>query len=150
MSTIGQRIKALRIKNRLSLQELAELVGKSKGNISGYENDKYEPSAQTIISIAKYFNVSIDWLLNGVDFKDNNKTLDSSPSNTLKSKLELEILEMFRLLDERDKEDVFESIKFKYDRTLKRGTSKSLYSTYTNLENKDIKSETNNDDSGIA
>lgn len=150
MGTIGQRIKSLRIKNRLSLQELAELVGKSKGNISGYENDKYEPSAQTIISIAKHFNVSTDWLLNGVEFQDNNETCKESASNILKSKLELAMIEMFRLLDERDKEDVFESIKSKYDRTLKKGTSKSLYSTYTDLEGKDKKSETNDKDSGIA
>lgn len=149
MGTIGQRIKSLRIKNRLSLQELAELVGKSKGNISGYENDKYEPSARTIISIAKHFNVSTDWLLNGMEFQDNNETCEKSP-NILKSKLELAMIEMFRLLDERDKEDVFESIKSKYDRALKKETSKSLYSTYTDLEGKNKKSETTDKDSGIA
>ncbi|ASN72400.1 putative repressor protein [uncultured Caudovirales phage] len=149
MSTIGQRIKTLRTKNNLSLQELADLVGKSKGNISGYENDKYEPSAQTIISIAKYFGVSTDWILNGAEFQNNDYAPEESSNRVLISELESDMLQMFRLLDERDREDVFESIKSKYERTVKKGKTMSSYSTYTDTQ-KASKGDTNGKDSGIA
>lgn len=149
MSTIGQRIKQLRTKSSLSLQELADLVGKSKGNISGYENNKYEPTAQTIISIARYFGVSTDWVLNGEEFQNQNEESQDNEKSVSISELETDILEMFRLLDERDKEDVFESIRSKYDRTVKKGKQTSLYSTYTNTQEED-KGETDGKDSGIA
>ena len=147
MSTIGQRIKLLRTKNNLSLQELADLVGKSKGNISGYENDKYEPSAQTIISIAKHFKVSTDWILNGEEFQNQNDTTEEKVS-VPNSELESDLIQMFRLLDDRDREDVFESVKSKYERSVKKGSKTSLYSTYTDTQ--DENSDTNGKDSGIA
>lgn len=65
METIGTRIKNLRISKGLTLEYVSKSIGKSKGNISSYENNKYEPSAQTIISLATLFNVSTDYLLTG-------------------------------------------------------------------------------------
>lgn len=84
MDTIGKRIQVMRLKHNLSLQQLAEIVGKSKGNISGYENDKFEPSAQTIISLAEYFKVSTDWILKGTEFQNQNDTENENPFYTLK------------------------------------------------------------------
>ena len=119
MNTIGQRIKSLRIDKELSIQDFATAIGKSKGNISGYENDKYEPSAQTIIAIAKYFEVSIEWLLTGEEFQRQNDSRRFTSDGILLSKLEAEILQMFKLLDARDKEDIYELTKLKYHRSLK-------------------------------
>lgn len=65
METIGKRLRYLRDKHKLTQEKMAELIGKKKGNISNYESDNYEPSAQTIIAICKIFNVSADWLLFG-------------------------------------------------------------------------------------
>lgn len=98
MKTIGSRIKNLRLKHNLSIQQLAEIVGKSKGNISGYENDKFEPSAQTIIAIAEYFSVSTDWILKGEKFQNQNSSSpkksslseNSIPSLSKESKKDLE------------------------------------------------------------
>ena len=98
MKTIGSRIKNLRLEHNLSIQQLAEIVGKSKGNISGYENDKFEPSAQTIIAIAEYFSVSTDWILKGEKFQNQNSSSikkssfseNSIPSLSKESKKDLE------------------------------------------------------------
>lgn len=65
MKTIGERLKFLRKKRNLTSEQLAEAIGLKKGSISSYENDRYEPSAKTIISICNYFNISSDWLLTG-------------------------------------------------------------------------------------
>lgn len=67
MSTIGERIRNLRKLHGLSQDKLAELIDKTKSNVSGYENDKFEPSAQTIVALCKVFNISADNLLFGVD-----------------------------------------------------------------------------------
>lgn len=152
MSTIGERIKQLRTSKKLSQQDLANLVGKSKGNISGYENDKFEPSAQTIISISKYFNVSTDWILTGVEFQ--NQEVPSPTPQPLEvsiSEPELNMLEMFRVLDKKTQEETIEYITFKYERSIKKGKTMSSYSNYTD-NNEDEKSDTNgkNSTSGIA
>ena len=68
MNTIGERILSKRIELKMSMKELAEALGISKGNISGYEKNTFEPSAQTIIKLAKLFNVSTDWLLCGENY----------------------------------------------------------------------------------
>ncbi|RTQ91913.1 helix-turn-helix domain-containing protein [Lysinibacillus telephonicus] len=67
MSTMGERIRKLRKLHGLSQDKLAELIEKTKSNVSGYENDKFEPSAQTIIALCKVFNISADSLLFGAD-----------------------------------------------------------------------------------
>lgn len=65
METIGDRIRYLRNQHGLSQEKVADSIGKTKSNVSGYENDKFEPSAQTIIALCRLFNVSSDWLLFG-------------------------------------------------------------------------------------
>lgn len=65
MNTIGERIKFLRTKHKLSMEDFATAIGTNKSGISSYENNKYEPSAKYLIQISKQFNVSIDWILTG-------------------------------------------------------------------------------------
>lgn len=125
MSTIGERIRDKRIENKMSMQELADAIGKSKGNISGYEKNTFEPSAQTIINISKLFKVSTDWLLTGEEYQNWNG--NDCAQNELSNK-EADLVNMYRALDERDKEDAFENIHFKYKRL--KGKATSLYWEY--------------------
>lgn len=67
MTTIGERIRLLRKEHNLTQDQLAKLIDKTKSNVSGYENDKFEPSAQTIISLCNFFDVSADFLLFGIN-----------------------------------------------------------------------------------
>lgn len=63
MSYFAYNLKALRTEKGLSQPKLAKAINVSKGMISFWENEKYEPTASNIIAVAKYFNVSIDELL---------------------------------------------------------------------------------------
>jgi transcriptional regulator with XRE-family HTH domain len=65
MNTIGERIKYLRKLQGLTTEQLADVIGMKKGSVSSYENNRYDPSAKTIVSICKQFDVSADWLLTG-------------------------------------------------------------------------------------
>ena len=63
MNYFSYNLKVLRKEKGLSQPQLAESLGVSKGMISFWENEKYEPTASNIISVAKFFNISIDELL---------------------------------------------------------------------------------------
>ena len=60
---IGERLKQLRIKTGLKQQELADMFGLSSGTISFYESEQRKPDIDFIVAIAKYFDVSTDYLL---------------------------------------------------------------------------------------
>ncbi len=59
---IAKNIKYLRDKEWLSQSKFAELFQLNRGNIASYEAGS-EPTLSVIISIANYFNISIDDLI---------------------------------------------------------------------------------------
>lgn len=44
-------------------KDLADLLCLTKGTISNYETGKYEPDIASLKTLAKYFDVSVDYLL---------------------------------------------------------------------------------------
>jgi len=72
---VGARLRELRKNRGLTLEELAETFGLKKNTVSQYENNVNEPSDKTKIMIAKYFNVSVDYL---IGFTDLRSTYDSN------------------------------------------------------------------------
>ncbi len=59
----GEMLKSLRIEQRYTQQELADILNLSKSNISKYESNSIEPNLDTIQKIADFFKVSTDYLL---------------------------------------------------------------------------------------
>lgn len=57
------RIKELRLERNISQKKLSLQVGVSQSVLCDYENGKVEPTASVIISLAKFFGVSTDYLL---------------------------------------------------------------------------------------
>lgn len=72
MYNIGEIIKYLRTKKRLSMEELAEKVNSeygtsiNKGMISKWENGLGEPRLDNVRQLALFFDVSLDYLI-GID-----------------------------------------------------------------------------------
>lgn len=60
---IQARIKNLRIQKAITQKELSDYIGVSVVSIQSWESGKKSPSAQAIIDLAKFFNVSADYLL---------------------------------------------------------------------------------------
>lgn len=58
------RIKELRKRKNITQVRLAIDLGTSQNNISRYESGEREADYATLIKIADYFNVSVDYLLN--------------------------------------------------------------------------------------
>lgn len=67
MSSIGERIKQLRIRAGLTQQQLAEMVGGTSASAIGmYEQGRRSPDMERIVKLCEIFSVSTDYLL-GVD-----------------------------------------------------------------------------------
>jgi len=67
MGKINERIKELREKSGIKQKELAEKLKVSATIISAYEKGKRMPSRKMVEKIAKFFNVSTDYLLGNTD-----------------------------------------------------------------------------------
>lgn len=63
MNIFAERLKSLRIERGLSQSQLAKETGLSQAAINYWEACERQPSATVIITIAKYFNVTTDYLL---------------------------------------------------------------------------------------
>lgn len=61
-----RKIRKLRNLNQL---KVAMDLNISRESISYYENGKREPSLELLVQMSKYFNVSIDYLITGEEFK---------------------------------------------------------------------------------
>ena len=57
------RLKKLRKERHISQIKLAMELNMSQNTISRYENEEREAGYATLIAIADYFNVSVDYLL---------------------------------------------------------------------------------------
>ncbi len=64
---IGQRLTQLRKKAGLSQKELGERLDVSHYTISAYEKERSEPSDTIKVTLAKLFNVSVDYLVGLID-----------------------------------------------------------------------------------
>ena len=61
----GDNLAYLRKLNRLSQQDVAQLVNKSDATISFWENGKREPTVQDVYILSVYFRVDIETLCFG-------------------------------------------------------------------------------------
>lgn len=129
----------------LKAVDLANFLGVNKSVISNWKTRSTNPPSELLVPICEFLKVDLQYLLTGTQMETK-----KNDSNAALSEIENDIVGMFRQLDERDKEDVFDSIKLKYDKAVKKGRSTSLYSTYTEEKKNDTKSDTNGKDSGIA
>ena len=65
-STLGARLKQLRLDQKLTQQQLAKRLGVAKSVVSYYESGDRCPSYDVLLKIARLFHVTSDYLL-GLD-----------------------------------------------------------------------------------
>lgn len=68
--TIGQRIKAQRIRSRMTQEQLAEKMCVPKPTISSYENDRIDIKGSVIDELATMLNTDPNYLLRGAKQED--------------------------------------------------------------------------------
>lgn len=60
-------IRNLRNENKLSQQELADLLKIDRKTYNRLENGRHEPKLEATITLAKFYNVSLDYLAGLID-----------------------------------------------------------------------------------
>lgn len=72
--TFGERIKKLRKKNNYSQEQLASKLNMSRQSIAKWESDVCEPNLECIIKMSNIFNVSLDYLIKGEEYMNENNS----------------------------------------------------------------------------
>ena len=66
LGDLGNKLKTLRVNNKLSRKQVAELVGVSASTIGLYESCERIPSVMVLVKLATQYKTSVDYLL-GID-----------------------------------------------------------------------------------
>lgn len=79
------RVKELREKSQMSMEQLANELGVTKSRVNMWENNGTLPRSDVLVKLANYFQVSIDYLLGNDDMSEVSKT--NMKLNTLQRNL---------------------------------------------------------------
>lgn len=128
-------LKELRLEKRITQPQLAEAIGVSKGNVGDWETGKSKPGYTALVALAKYFDVTADFLL-GLDTRGQihekarlvGATCDGMPL----TESEADLIAMYRLIEEGDQKTIFDLTKLKYEQMI--GEKESIYSTYSDTK----------------
>ena len=66
----GERLKKLRKERNVPQQVLADLIGIKIRGYQFYESETNEPSIKTLIALADFYDVSIDYLVGRSDHRE--------------------------------------------------------------------------------
>jgi len=96
MNKFGKRLEILREKKELSYSELEKKTGMSKSLLWRYETGKSDPGLSSLIKLADFFGVTLDWIAgNGdeeVQYTDKDK-YDKAINKAIKENITPEKLE---------------------------------------------------------
>ena len=65
--TFGEKLKALRVKEEYSQEQLANLLGISRQAVSKWESSQGKPEIDNIIKLTEIYHVSADYILLGTE-----------------------------------------------------------------------------------
>ena len=101
------KLRELRESRHLTQTGIGSKLGASQQNISNYEQDIRSMPIDMLISAAKYFNVTTDYLLGYSDIK---RSYEEQARVSKSMDEYYDLVEMYRDLDERDREIVWAMI----------------------------------------
>ena len=97
------RIAELRKEKHLHQVGLAVKINVSQYTISAYETGRQQPSADMLVTLADFFNVSIDYLLGRSNIRSSAEQFSKDGLSTF----EVKILEMFRELSKEEQHQAY-------------------------------------------
>ena len=74
MRDIGKNIKDLRIKNKMTQEQIAEKLFVSRQTVSNYETGKSRPDIDMLIKLAEALNCDIKQVLYGIQADESNQS----------------------------------------------------------------------------
>lgn len=115
-----QRLRHLRKNQQLNQRELAQALEISTSAIGMYEQGRREPDHETLMKLARFFDVSVDYLMDN-ESRHHDQTSDELADELFKNLMDQNAL-MFRAenLTEQDYAQLTKAIKVAVDITMKR------------------------------
>ena len=104
----GETLKNLRDIKGMTQNDLGELLGVSRATIAGYETKNHQPDYEKLEKLARYFDVSIDYLLTGED-TFHIEHMKRPPIN--EKVLDTEVLKVYKTLAPEAKQDALKYLK---------------------------------------
>lgn len=137
---LGDKLKYLRNRKRMSLQELTDDLNKyyinengknffAKGKLSKWESGNVDPATSALVKVAKYFNVSLDYLTGLEDENDRHPVVEIpvfSNVNKQSNSSKEEYLSFYKY--------IAESYKYSKDELFYFESEDSLYLVNKNIE----------------
>ncbi len=114
-TTLGERIRELRIKNGYSQEMLASLLGVTRQSISHYESNRRMPGLPSLLQLARLFRVPVDTFVNRIPAGSAEHVRDHSLlvglsadalNYTNITPMEYRLLEYFRAMDDKGREQM--------------------------------------------
>lgn len=102
---MGERLRELRLARNLSQEEVARHIGITRSAYSHYEINNRQPVYETLIKLAAFFDVSLDYIIGGTCAAAG-KPVDADPHETRK---------IWQLLQHMDREQRKQSIRLMND-----------------------------------
>ena len=100
-------LKELRESHSLTQDQLAKQIDVSRSTIAGYENRSRQPDYDKLISISRYFHVTVDYLLTG----ENNFEFSALPLPKPDERiLDRKVIKAYHRLGFESKQDVLKYI----------------------------------------
>lgn len=138
---VGRRILTQIKACGLSQVDIHNKSGLSTTAISNYCTEKRLPDTTALYKIASILGVSMEWILTGEDATNEDSDDTSLNLTAIKEEqglscdgspldnIEADLIAMFRLLPEEEREDIFDIVHLKYKRRVER-KKESIYWTY--------------------
>ncbi len=73
MATFAERVKELRLEHGLTQDKLGKIIGVKNFSIYSYEKGRACPEMKSLVKMAEYFDVSLDYLAGRTDKREINK-----------------------------------------------------------------------------
>ena len=90
---IAKRLRVLRAERKLSQEALCEKIDVNRITYSGYENVRAEPSAEVLVRLAEFYDVSLDYICcrtnkpHGVYYNEQEDTKENAEIEFLKAQI---------------------------------------------------------------
>jgi len=111
MKLLGLRLKQLRAVKKISQKKLSEDIGYAQSLVARWELEKGEPSIDGLITLANYFNVSIDYLVG----KSEVSIMQNNPNMMEVFPYERQVIKAYRVLAPSQQEMVSRMLGIAYD-----------------------------------
>lgn len=94
---LAERLKLLRTQKKIGQKELAAYLSCSTGTVSNYEHGIHLPDPVTLVKMAAFYGVSVDYLLGTSDCPDG---VDAMHQNITGSYTVTDFVQLIKLLPE--------------------------------------------------